>query len=138
MARRASASSNTVTGADLVPVVILGIDPEDRDARNLMVARDLSRELERRQRLEQGEHRTAEQSGLLTGDDGDGLRIRELPRLRPRARRRAAAALLIRDDRGDLGAPAAVRLRRRIASAQAAGSVGLPEKNGETAGKSKA
>ena len=100
-----------LTGADFIPIVILRIDPEDRDARNLMGARDLSRELERRQRLEQGERRTAEQSSLLTRDDGDGLRIRELLACGHRARRRGAAALLIGDDRGNLGAPAAVRLR---------------------------
>ena len=100
-----------LTGADFIPVVILRIDPEDRDARNLMGARDLSRELERRQRLEQGERRTAEQSSLLTRDDGDCLRIRELLACGHRARRRGAAALLIGDDRGNLGAPAAVRLR---------------------------
>ena len=39
------------TRADFLPVVILGVDPEDRDGRHVVVARDLLGELDRRQRL---------------------------------------------------------------------------------------
>ena len=84
-----------LTGPDLVPIVILGVDPEHGDARHPMLARDARRELKRGERLEQRERRPAEQSGLLAGDDGDRLRVGE--RLRggnapPAARRGGAAA----------------------------------------------
>ena len=67
-----------------------------------MLARHLVGELERRQRLEQREQRTAEQPGLLTRDDGDGLRVGQRSRGLDGCRRRAAAPLLRGDDRGDL------------------------------------
>ena len=59
-----------------------------------MIARDLLGELERGQRLEQREQRTAEEPGLLAGDDGDRAAVGEQPRRLARARRRAAALLL--------------------------------------------
>jgi hypothetical protein len=98
------------TRADFVPIVIFGVDPEHRDARHPVLSRDTRRELECGQRLQQREGWPAEQASLLTGDDGDGLRIGE--RLAGGNRpRRCAAAVLLRSDRGrDLGALPAMPL----------------------------
>ena len=102
---------------DLVPVVVFGLDPEDRDGRHLVLPRHLVGELERRQGLEQREQRTAEETRLLSGQDRDGLRIGE-PRGRlDRPGRRLPPLLLSRDDRRDLAAggadaPASARARR--------------------------
>ena len=52
-----------------------------------VVAPNARRQLERRQRFEQREERTAEQPGLLAGDDGDGVRVREQSTHLHRARR---------------------------------------------------
>ena len=54
-----------------VPVVILGVHPEHRDSRHLMLGPHTFGELESCQRLEKREERSAKQSGLLAGDDGD-------------------------------------------------------------------
>ena len=91
----------------------------------------------RGQRFEQREQRTAEQAGLLAGDDGDRAAIGEQlrrPRARAAARRGAPAARAI---------TAAISSRRRscacvraIAAAQAPRSAGSPEKNGATDRKS--
>ena len=99
------------TRPDFVPVVILGVDPEDGDRRHVVIARHLLGELERGQRLQQREQRAAEQPGLLAGDDRDGARVGEQPRRFARARRRLPPLLLAGDDGGDLVAPAIVRLR---------------------------
>ena len=122
--RRPRRGSETVRGvevvvedrarADLVPVVILGVDPEDGDGRHAVVARHLLGELERGERLEQREQRAAEQSGLLAGDDRDRAADRRAAAPLRRARGGACRrSLLRRDDRGDLGAAAIVRLRAR-------------------------
>ena len=55
--------------------MIFRIDPEDRDGRHAVFARDLVGELESRQRFQQREQRTAEKPGLLTGDERDRARI---------------------------------------------------------------
>ena len=80
------------TRSHFLPVVILGVDPEDRDRRHLVVARDLLGELERRERLEQREQRAAEEARLLAGDDGDGAAVGEQARRLARARRAPVAA----------------------------------------------
>ncbi len=60
---------------DLVPVVIFGVDPEHRDGRDAVFGFHLLSESKRSERLEKREEWSAEQSGLLSGDDRDGLRI---------------------------------------------------------------
>jgi len=55
----------------------------------------------------------AKWTGLLTGDNRHGAGVRQLTAGFDRARRRLAAALLRRDHRGDLVAPARMRLRPR-------------------------
>ena len=113
--------------------MILGVDPEHRDRRDAVLAAYPLREPNRGQRLQQREEWSAEETGLLTGDDGDGLRIAKSGRRRDAAGWRAAPALLrlqqrrrCRRDRGDAGCA------RAMASRQAAGSSGLPAKNGAT------
>jgi hypothetical protein len=69
-----------VAGTDLVPVVILRIDPEHRHGRHAVLGCDAGGELDRRDGFEQREERTAEESGLLAGDDGDGARIAQARR----------------------------------------------------------
>ena len=61
------------TRTDLVPVVILGVNPEDGDCRHSVFAPDALGEFERRQRLEQGEEGPSEQTRLLTREDRHGL-----------------------------------------------------------------
>ena len=104
------------TRSDFVPVVILGVDPEHGDGRHAVIARHLFGQLQRGQRLEQREERTAEKPGLLAGDDGDGAAVGELPGGLARARRRAAALLLgaglRRSRRADACAPASAGSRR--------------------------
>ena len=135
--RGVSSASKTGTRPDFVPVVIFGVDPEDGDGRHLVVARDLLGELERGERLEQREQRSAEEPGLLAGDDGDRLAIGEQRARFAGARRRLAPLLLRGDHARDVVAaafvaPACGRSRR----AQAPRSAGSPAKNGATAGKS--
>ena len=55
-----------------VPVVIFGVDPEDRHRRHLVLAGNLVGQLQRGQRLEQREQRAAKETRLLAGDDRDG------------------------------------------------------------------
>jgi hypothetical protein len=90
--------------------VILGVDPEDGDGGDLVIARDLLRKLHRRQRFQQREERSAKQPGLLSGDDGDRAGIGEEPSGLARARRRLTSFLLAGDDGGNLGAASIVRL----------------------------
>ena len=99
--------------ADLVPIVIFRLDPEDRDGRHVVLSRDLVGQLDRRERLHQREQRAAEETGLLAGDDRHGAGVRQLTAGVERARRRLAAPLLRRDHRGDLVPPAWMRLRPR-------------------------
>ena len=66
--------------ADLVQVVILGIDPENGHGRDAVVGLDAARQRNCGERLEQREERTAEQTGLLPGDDGHRAGIRQASR----------------------------------------------------------
>ena len=99
--------------ADFVPVVVLRVDPEDRDGRHVVVARHLFGELEGGQRLEEREERAAEEPGLLAGDDRDRLAVGQQSAGFARARRRSAPFLLPGDDGGDVVAAAIVRLGPR-------------------------
>ena len=60
---------------DLVPVVIFGIDPEHRDRRHAVLGSHLLGQPNRGERFQQREEWSAEETGLLPGDDGNGLRI---------------------------------------------------------------
>src|SRR3954471_23057625 len=99
------------TRADLVPVVILGVNPENGHGGYTVVARDLVGKLQCRQRLEQREHRAAEQTRLLPGDDRDGALVGELSRGVLGPGRGAAALLLGSDHAGNVRAAPIVRLR---------------------------
>ena len=90
----------------LVPVVILGIDPEDRDGRDAVRRGSLARELDGRDCLQQREERSAEGTGLLARDDGDGVGVCQLCRSGAGGRRGAAMRLLGGDD-GRHGLPVA-------------------------------
>ena len=90
------------TAADFGPVVILGVDPEHRHhgarrARGSPARASFIAVM----RLEQREQRSAEEPGLLAGDDDDGARIGE-------ARGRGSRCRLARR-----GAPAGPRARAR-------------------------
>ena len=99
--------------AHLVPIVIFRFDPEDRDGWNVVLARDLFGQLDRRERLQQREHRAAEETRLLAGDDRHGARVSQLTARFDRAWRCLSAPLLRGDHRGDLVPPARMRLRPR-------------------------
>ena len=60
---------------DLVPVVIFGVDPEHRDRRHAVLGWYLLGESKRGQRFQEREEWSAEETGLLTRDNGNGLRI---------------------------------------------------------------
>jgi hypothetical protein len=74
--------------------VIFGIDPENWHDLHAMRALDPMREFHRRQRFEQRKERSAEQSGLLAGDDHDGARIGKVRGLCTRPLGCAASFLL--------------------------------------------
>ena len=83
---------------DFIPVVILGVDPEDGHDGHTLIARDAGGECECRDGFEQGVDRAAEQACLLARDNGDRLQIckaigRETGRLG-----RTAPLLLVADD----------------------------------------
>ena len=80
--------------ADLVPVVVFGLDPEHRHRGDAVLARHLLGELDRGHRLEHRVERTAEEPGLLTGHDRDGARVGEVRGGLDRGGRRAAPLLL--------------------------------------------
>ena len=61
-----------------LPVVVLGVHPEDRDGGHAVLLADAARQLKGRDRLEQGVERAAEEARLLAGDDADGGGIGEL------------------------------------------------------------
>jgi hypothetical protein len=79
---------------DLVPVVILGVDPEHGDRGYAMLGANLLGQSNGRQRLQQREERPTEQTGLLPGDDGHGLRVPKSGSCRDRCIGSTAAALL--------------------------------------------
>jgi len=97
--------------ADFFPVVVFRVDPEDGDRGHAELFGGALRELQRADRLQQREQRSAKDARLLPGRDRDRASIGESRRRRARFRRRAAALLLRRDDRGDLLRVAPERLR---------------------------
>ena len=78
-----------------------------------MLPTDLLGQLERCERLEEREERSAEEPRLLSCDNRDCPVIRECPARLDRAWCRVASALLLPDDRGDLLPVALVRLCAR-------------------------
>ena len=90
--------------------MILGVDPEHGDHGDAVLARHLLRQLHRRQRFQKREQRSAEETGLLAGDDDDGLGIGEACSGFTCRRRGAAALLLGRDNARQLRRGADVRL----------------------------
>ena len=88
---------------DLVPVVVFSIDPEHGHDRRAQLALGAPRELNGGDGLQEGEQRTAEQAGLLPGDDGRGVGVGEKRGGCLRFGRGATPGLLCRDRSGDLG-----------------------------------
>src|SRR5262249_61800527 len=99
------------TASDLFPVVLLRLDPEERNRGSALLALGPARELKRADRLEQRIERSAEGAGLLAGDDRDRSRIGETPGGGAGRGGRAALLLLRPDDLGDADAIARLRLR---------------------------
>ena len=101
------------TASDFLPVVILGIHPEHGDRGDPLLALGPARELQGGQGLQQGEQRSAEDTGLLSGDDRDRGRIGQAGGGGARLGGRAPGALLRREDRGDRGAVTRMLLSTR-------------------------
>ncbi len=80
--------------ADLVPVVILRVDPEDRDGARPVLPLDAGREPDGGDRLEEREQRSTEEPGLLASDDRHRRRVSERTRACTCLGGRAAARLL--------------------------------------------
>ena len=100
--------------------MILAVDPEDGDGRHVVLVAHALGEADRGDRLQQREERSAEEAGLLPGDDGDRSRVAQLLGGGEGGRRRAATALLRGDDVGDARrASRGWRCARAIASRQA-------------------
>src|SRR5579862_3514195 len=74
----------------LGPVVVLAFDPKNGNGRHAVLRLDPTSELDRRDGLEQRVQWSAQQTGLLAGDDGDRSRIREFRRGGSRRGRRTA------------------------------------------------
>ncbi len=99
------------TAAHFRPVVILGVDPEHRHHRHAVLGRDLRRQLHRGDGLEQREQRTAEQPGLLAGNDDARGGIGQPRRRLARGGGRAASRLLGRDHARDVSRLSLMSLR---------------------------
>ena len=84
--------------SNFVPVVIFRVDPEHRDRRDAVVRCNALCQLNRRQRLEQREQRTAKESCLLACDDRDAFRIAQPPGGSNGVRGGVPASLLRLDD----------------------------------------
>ena len=100
---------------DFVPVVILGVDPEDRHRR---ARRSSSRtrvgQPERGERLQEVKSGPPKRPGLLAGDDGDRSRVAQLRGGGAGGRRARRAGLLLRRAmRGQRVALAGMALRAR-------------------------
>ncbi len=91
------------TPAHFVPVVILGVDPEHRHDGHAVVAAHRRGEFHGGDRFEQREQRSAEEPGLLAGDDDNGPRIGEPCGGGSRCRWRPAPLLLSGEHARDLG-----------------------------------
>jgi hypothetical protein len=85
----------------LVPVVILGVDPENGDGDDAMLLFDAFSETDRRHRLQQREERSPKESGLLTRQDGDRSIVSKLTCCGDRFGRRASSALLRQQEVGN-------------------------------------
>jgi len=105
-----SASVEHRTAPDFLPVVILRVDPEHGDGRHVVVAFVAARELQRGERLQQREQRTAENAGLLTCEYRDRRGIGQARGGGARAGRRVPLFLLCREDGSDPRAIARVLL----------------------------
>ena len=99
------------TRPDFVPVVVLGINPEDRDDRHAVLARYLVGQLERGQRFEERKERAPEKSRLLSGHERNRSRVGQQPGGFTRARRSVATLLLVCHHRRNPAVIARVRLR---------------------------
>ena len=91
--------------------MIFRVDPENGDRGHLVLFGDPFGQFERRNRLEQGENRPAEQTRLLTGQYRHCLGIDELLGLVTCQGRRAASVLLGREHGGNLATLPGVTLR---------------------------
>ena len=98
---------------DLFPVVILGVIPEDGDARHAVLRLDVGGQPRRGEALHQGVERPAEQARLLARDDGHRPRIGQLGRRRARLLGRLAPGELGLQDGDHAVAFARLRLRAR-------------------------
>ena len=61
-------------GANFADIVILAMNPKDRDDCDPVIVTETSRELDGRQGLEERVHRPPEEASLLTRDDRDRVR----------------------------------------------------------------
>src|SRR5947209_2582423 len=93
--------------------MILRLDPEHRDRGNAVLFLHTLGELQRGERLVQREQRSAEETSLLTGDDGDGLFIGDERRRLARRRRSTAPLELRAENRRELRSLARMFLRAR-------------------------
>lgn len=100
-------------GRDLVPVVIFRFNPEGSHGRHTVLLRHARGELDRAERFVKRVERAAEQSRLLTCDDGDGVRISETRRGLARGGRCSAVLELPHHERAQLGARPLIPLRIR-------------------------
>ena len=101
--------------------MILGVHPEDRDRGHALFLLGAPRELNRGDRLQQREQRSAEHARLLPGDDGDRRGVGEARAGRARRGRRVARILLRGDHGGDRSPIARMLLRARDGVAPRAG-----------------
>ena len=110
---------------DLVPIVILAVDPENRHDWRPRPCLERPGHLDGRERLEQGVKRSAEKACLLPGDDGDGVRVAEAPDVGDGRGRGAAPDLLPLDDVGDAGPWAGMGLgsRNRVGPGRLLGGI---------------
>ena len=99
------------TRSDLVPVVILGVNPEHGHDRHVVFARDFFGQFESRQRFMQREQWTAEKPGLLSGDERNGTGVSQLACRLARSSRSTALRLLARENLRHLAAITRIRLR---------------------------
>ena len=99
------------TRRDFLPVVILRFHPENGNGRDAMFLLNSLRQLHRSECFVQAKCRASEQTRLLSGDDGDGLRLGEQRGGRAGSRRRIAMRLLRLKNSGNDIALARMALR---------------------------
>ena len=93
--------------------MILRLDPEHRDGGNAVLLADTLGELQRSERFVQCEQRPAEETSLLTGDNGDRLFIGDERRRIARRSRRATSLELRVENRRELRSLARMCARAR-------------------------